>query len=425
MKKLFVIILTVLMICSCESDSPQIGSDFFKDGILDFSYIDSATVQLSTIQLEDMVTNGTSRLLLGTNLDKRLGKITASSYFQLTPSEAFNFKEEDFSYDYLSLVLYLDGYSYYDTLSALTLNVHRVTEDIETDDGYLYNSSQVKIQNESLGSISFRPRPHGDSIEIRLSDSLGKEIFQKAKEGGSELTDADFLEFIPGFAVLPDTSHSACILGLATNPTLKLHYVDRSTTPPHKQASNFEVTTSSNLYFTSVTCDRKTTSLGVIPSIEERVSSTITNDEAYLQAGAGLAMRVDIPYLRSLKQLQNFYVTQAVLEIFPVHKSSVNGAMLPRQLQAFKADKRNSIYQEIETPAVLIEDQDLDRNTYYTLDITEFVKEQMELQTFNENALIFTTASDTYPVAADRIYASAPSYEYKTRLRIYFATVND
>ncbi len=413
------------MISSCESDSPQIGSDFFKDGFLDFSYIDSATVRLSTVPLEKMATNSANRLLLGTYQDKRLGKITASSYFQLTPSETFNFKEEDFIYDYLSLVLFPDSYYYYDTLSTLTLSVHQVIEDIQTDDGYLYNTSQFEVQNESLGSISFRPRPNGDSIEIRLSDTLGKEIFQKAKEGGSELTAADFLDFIPGLAVLPDTSHSACIIGLATNPSLRLNYIDRSTTPPQKQAANFEINTSSNLYFTNVTCDRKTTSLQNIPSSTGRVSSTITNDEAYLQAGAGLALRVDIPYLRSLKQLQNFYVTQAVLEIFPVRKSSAGGAMLPQQLQVFKADRKNTIYQEIETRANLIEDLDLDRSTYYTLDITEFVKEQMELQTFNENALLFTTSSDTYPVSADRIYARAPSYEYKTRLRIYFATVND
>ena len=425
MKKLFVIILTVLMICSCESDSPQIGSDFFKDGVLDFSYIDSATVRLSTIQLEDMATNDASRLLLGTHQDKRLGKITASCYFQLTPSGTFNFKEEDFIYDYLSLVLYLDDYSYYDTLSPLTLNVHRVAEDIETDEGYLYNSSQFKIDDESLGSISFKPRPHGDSVEIRLSDFLGKEIFRKAKEGGDELTAANFLEFIPGLAVLPDTSHSACIIGLATNPTLKLHYIDRSTTPRQEEESTFDVNSSSSLYFTNITSDRKNTSLEIMPSSEGRVSSTITNDEAYIQAGGALAMRVDIPYLRSLKQLQNFYVTQAVLEIFTVRKSSVKGAVLPQQLLTFKADKRNSIYQEIATQAALIEDQDLDRRTYYRLDVTEFVKEQMELQTLNENALIFTTSSDTYPVAADRVYASAPSYEYKTRLRIYYATVND
>jgi hypothetical protein len=57
--------------------------------------------------------------------------------------------------------------------------------------------------------------------------------------------------------------------------------------------------------------------------------------------------------------------------------------------------------------------------------VTEFVKEQMELQVLNENALLFTTPSDTYPVSVDRIYISAPSYEYKTNLRIYFATVNN
>ena len=91
----------------------------------------------------------------------------------------------------------------------------------------------------------------------------------------------------------------------------------------------------------------------------------------------------------------------------------------------FNADKRNSIYEEIEEMAALVEDLELGRETYYSVDVTQFVREQMEIQMLNENALIFTTDDTTYPVSADRIYAAAPGYEYKTRLRIYFATVNN
>ena len=144
-----------------------------------------------------------------------------------------------------------------------------------------------------------------------------------------------------------------------------------------------------------------------------------------IQAGAGLSLRVDLPYLRTLKQLDNFYLARAILEIYPVRKSSTVSTKLPEQLKVFKADKRNVIYEEIEAMATLVEDIELGRDTYYSFDATEFVKAQMELQSLNENALIFTTDQATYPVSAERIYAAAPGYEYKTRLRIYFATVNN
>ena len=419
------IVVGIIMICSCETESPEIGSDFFTNGVLDFTYIDSATVNLSTIQLDEMVTSSASRMLVGTHRDERLGQITATPYFQVTSTGEVNFEDKNFAYDHLSFVLPLDHYSYYDTLLPLTLNVHRVTEDITTENGYLYNSSSFQIENTSLGSITLKPRPSYDSIEVKLSDALGQEIFQKAMSGSEQLTNSNFSKYIRGFAVVPDTSSSGCIVGLTTNPSLRLHYYDKTTTPVTKKYLAFNVQSASGLFFTNITCDRKNTDLETMPSQKERLSAKKTNGTAYIQAGAGLSLRVDLPYLRTLKQIENFYVGRAILEIYPVRKSSTPSTRLPQQLKVFKADKRNAIYEEIESTASLVEDIELGRDTYYRFDATEFVKVQMELQSLNENALIFTTDKSTYPVSAERIYAAAPAYEYKTRLRIYFATVNN
>jgi hypothetical protein len=425
MKQLLALILATSILYSCEPDSSEIGADFFTNGALDFSYIDSSTVNLSTIQLEEIATNTASRMLVGTHQDENLGRITASPYFQITPTESINFKDQNVAYDYLSLLLPMDHYYYYDTLSALTLNVYRVTEDIKTENGYLYNSSSFQMEKESLGSITFKPKPHHDSVEIKLSDVLGKEIFQKALTASSELNPANFLKYIRGFVVVPDTTSSACILGLTTIPTLKLHYIDKSNELAVKKYAAFNVNSTANLYFTNITCDRAHTELETLPDEKGRLSSNETGGKAYLQAGALLSFRVDIPYLRDLKQLENFYPTRAVLEIYPVRKTFDPHQKLPAELIVFKVDKRNVIYEEFETTANLVEDIDLGRETHYSFDATQFVKAQMELQSLNENALIFTIDTNTYPVSADRVYASAASYEYKTRLRIYFATINN
>jgi hypothetical protein len=425
MKYILAFIFGSVLISSCESDTSEIGSDFFTDGVLDFSFIDTATVNLSTVQLDEIVTSATTRMLAGTHDDPLLGKIIASPFMQVIPASDVNLKDENVVYDYLSLVLPLDHYSYYDTLLPLTLHVYRVTEDIETDEGYLYNSSSFQIGNEPLGSLTFKPRPHNDSIEIKLSDVLGLEIFQKALDGGDELNSTDFLKYIQGFAIVPDTSQSGCLLGLTTNPTLRLHYVDKSTTPVSEKFIAFNVENSSGLYFTNITCNRKGTLLEHLPPAEERLDAAFTDGKAYIQAGAGLALRVDIPYLRSLKQHTNFYPTYAVLDIYPVRKSADNFTKLPIQLKVYKANKKNEVYEEVEALAQLVEDVELGRDTHYSFDVTEFVKAQMELQSLNENGLIFTTDKTAYPVSVDRLYAAASGYEYRTRLRIYFATVNN
>ncbi len=425
MKRLLAFIVGGLMICSCEPVTSEIGADFFSDGMLDYSYADSVTVKLSTIQLEEMVTNSTSRMLVGTHRDESLGRFTATPYFQVAPSGDVNFEDQNFTYDHISLVLPLDHYSYYDTLLPLKLNVYRVKEDIKTESGYLYNSSSFQFKVESIGSITFKPRPHQDSLEIKLSDVLGEEIFSKAMNGSEELVPENFSRYIQGIAIVPDTFSSACILGLTTNPKLRVHYFDKSVTPVAKKHIEINVESRSGLYFSNIRCDRKNTNLETMPSTKDRLSSKQTNDKAFIQAGAGLALRVDIPYLRTLKEVANLYPIRAILEIYPVRKSYNTSTKLPAQLKVFKANKRNAIYEEIETMASLVEDQALGRDTHYSFDATQFVKEQMELQSLNENALIFTTDKTTYPVSAERIYAAAPGYEYKTRLRIYFATVNN
>ena len=416
MKRILGIIAVSVMVWSCEPESPEIGSDFFTNGILDFTYIDSATVHLSTIQLDEMITSSASRMLVGTHRDEQLGQITAIPYFQVTTTDDVNFEDQNFVYDHLSLVLPLDHYSYYDTLLTLSLNVHRVTEGITSENGYLH---------KSIGSVTLKPRPNYDSIEVTLSDTLGYEIFEKAMSGGEDLTAAKFSKYIRGFAVVPDTSLSSCVVGLSTTPSLRLHYYDKTTTPIAKKYLAFNVQSSSSLFFTNITCNRKNTNLEIMPPTKERLSAKQTHGISYIQAGAGLSLRVDLPYLRTLKQIDNFYVGRAVLEIYPVRRSFTLSTRLPQQLKAFKANKRNVIYEEVENVASLVEDIELGRDTYYRFDATEFVKAQMELPTTNENALIFTTDQASYPVSAERIYAAAPGYEYKTRLRIYFATVNN
>ncbi|HEX6224160.1 MAG TPA: DUF4270 family protein [Chryseolinea sp.] len=425
MKRFLRIIFSAIIFCSCEGESPQIGADFFTDGVLDFTYIDSVTINLSTVSIEELVTGSASRMLVGTHRDKQLGKLNAIPYFQVLPSEEVNFKDKNFAYDHLSLVLPLDHYSYYDTLLPLTLNVYRVGEDIKTEKGYLYNSSTFQLNDEILGTVTLRPKPSYDSIEIHLSDAVGQEIFEKAQRGHEDLTAGNFLKYIRGFAVLADTSRSSSILGIGPNPSLRVHYQDKSTTPVTEKYIAFDVQSGSGLFFTNITCDRKNTFLEEMPSEKDRLRSAETNGTSYIQAGAGLALRADLPYLRMLKQLSNFYVVRALMEIYPVRKSFNQETALPGYLKVFKADKANRIYEEVEATATLVSDIELGRDTYYLFDATEFVKGQMELQSLNENALIFTTDKTTYPVSADRVYAAAPDYQYKTRLRIYFATVNN
>ncbi len=427
--KQFLFVLAVFAMASCGVDSSEIGTDFFNEGALDFSYIDSSSVKLSTIRLDNLTSAGGARILLGSHVDEKLGRITASSYFQVVPASSnMNLEDEDVSYEYIALVLKYDHYSYYDTTAAMKLNVHYVNEEIAyDDDGKLYSDKTFSVDETSLGSVTFTPRPNrtADSVEIRLSDELGKDLFAKATSGSEQLsTSAEFLRHFRGLAVFPDSTTSTCMLGFSVTPELRVYYKDKSTVPITTDNYLSFAASTSNIIYTHIHSDITGTKLTSLTETDTRLSADVTDEQSYLQAGAGLLLRVDMPYLRSLKQIENFYPTQATLDIYPIRKSFDDETPLPSSLVVYQADKKNNFYAQYGLNAALLTDTDLGRYTRYTLDVTSFVKEQMELEELNENGLVFML-SENYPVSVNRIYAGSNGVDYETRLRIYYVTVNN
>jgi hypothetical protein len=196
---------------------------------------------------------------------------------------------------------------------------------------------------------------------------------------------------------------------------------DRSVTPVKQRYVNFAA---SGVRSVKVTKDRGASALADLTDTYSKVNSVETDDVSFIQAGGGLALRVEIPYLRELKQVENFYVVQATLEIYTVRRSGGDYTALPSQLKVYPVDRDNIVIGQFDIGAVLIEDLDLGRDNRYVLDVTSFVKQQMETVELNNNALLFTL-TDNFPVSANRLYAAAASGDYDTRVRIYYATLNN
>ncbi|MBT1689540.1 DUF4270 family protein [Dawidia soli] len=416
--------ILLIVAASCGVDSTETGTSFFNEGVLDYSYSDTSSVHLATVRYDKLVTGDAARLLIGSHDDERLGRLTSAAYFQVMPAGAVTLKDDDVTFDYLALTLYHDGYSYYDTTQEMTLRVHRVTEEIAVnDDGYLYNDDSFTIDEEPLGSLTFKPRPHNsDSVEIRMPDALGQEFFEKAKEEDVDLSSAaDFLKYFHGLQLLADSTVSASLVGFAVEPELRLYYKDRSVTPVEQKYISFKA---SGVRSVKVTTDRGTSALADLTDPYDKVNAEETDDVSFIQAGGGLALRVEIPYLRELKQVENFYVLRAVLELYTVRRSGGDYTPMPSQLMVYPVDRDNVVIGQFDAQALLIEDLDLGRDNRYALDVTSFVKTQMETVALNNNALLFTL-TDNFPVSANRLYAAAASGNYDTRVRIYYATLNN
>lgn len=426
MNKIILTLLSILLF-SCSNDPSEVGADFFNDGSLDIAYIDSVSVKFSTIKYEELVTNGSGRLLVGYHDDEKLGSISSTSYFQLSAPSGNPLNKHSTTYNYAVVVLKYDGYSYYDTLLQNTYSVYRVNEKIEADDdGYLYNHSSFELQEEPLGTATFKPRPHkDDSLAISIDDALGRELYDKVLNESVDITDeTNFLKYFRGLAVVPDTSLSGSLLGFSPDAEIRIYYVDKSVIPVNDdQYVSFPLKSDNGLLFNRITTDRTGTKLeGRLLTEEEKLDATLTDNESYVQGGTGLALRLDFPYIKNLRDVKNFYVLSAVLEIHPVPKSYKKLEPLPETLAAYVIHSNNATYAEYNTSIQQLVETDIPRASYYSVDVTSYI--EMMLQdnnTEDQYSLLFRLQDEDFRESVNRILAS----NEKTTLRISYATIKN
>jgi len=423
----------VLLLVSCGTDSSEIGSGFFNGGELDFSFIDTVSVKLSTIKYENIITAGAARLLVGHHEDAKLGPVTASTYFQLSTPTVSSLGKLTTSFNYLQLVLKYDKYHYYDTSAVQHYDVYRVTEDIELNkDGVIYNNSRFKTGPDALGSANFRARPNrDDSITIQLDPVLGQELYNKLVDASTDLTDLTlFRRYLRGIAVFPDSTINGSILGFKPSAELRLYYIDKSVTPSDdKKYVSFPLIAANSvcLYSNHVFTDTQGTKLeGKLPKNESVLSSKLTDGESYIQGSAGYAVRVDLPYVKNLQDLSNFYIRSAILELFPTHKSYDVVTPLPK-LKVYQIYQSNTIASLTAGSLTLLQEADIPQDQFYQLDVTSFVAQQFNLDIDSRQALLLRLDDAEVQAAVSRESNTNRVYmgTTRTRLKIYYATIKE
>lgn len=430
---LFILLLTGLS--ECTTSVSEIGADFFTNkSTFDIAFVDTVTLKVSTVLRDSMVTSNTSRLLVGYHQDERLGTITSQSVFQLGISNVITPDKNNTEYVSLRLHLKKDGYSYYDTTQAQTLYVYQLTKGLTSLYGLYFNSSKFTIDRTAppLGTLTFLPRPRhtSDSLEISLSDDLGRQLMTMAQTNDARLTStANFIKFFKGLAILPDTTNSRAFLGFLSGAEMRVYYNDRTTTPTSLKFLSFPI--GSNAYFSKIHSWRSSTPLHSLKKANQEVISKVTDNEGYFQCGVGLAMRVEMPHLRTLRYNDGTFVsTRAVLEFRPIKPYATN--QLPQTLIMNFVNEQNNLL--INTPfgIPLIKDVEYGRNTLYSADVTSFVNAQLPNILDTKNALLILVddaaldankVSHGYRSSVDRLYLGDQNNQYNMKLRIFYLTL--
>jgi Domain of unknown function (DUF4270) len=394
--------------CGTDADAGEfvVGSDYLavNNKVI---LIDTLTVDMSTINFDSLVTSNQSRILIGNYEDPIYGKIKSNSYFQLaSASYALNNSGSDtevtnFVFDSISMILKYDNYYYGDTTKVQTFDIHRLTQRVKpnTDDNNFYNNSTLSYSDESLGTISYKPRPvEKDSINIKMSDAFGAALFQKLKK--REITDFDsFNEYLKGLVLVPSTSNSSSVIGFhVATSKVRLYYSKyQADTEEVPYIIDFTILDATK-QFNSITSDKTGTIIQNLPASTSKLSSSLTNRQGFIQSGAGVACRIDFPTIKQLKYISaNGAIVDAQLILKPVNNTYSEKYPLSDSLKIYVADNLNrlsgSLVNSAETAVFGMlnkKSDEFNENIGYTIPIGAFLQKEMLKQSDSRSSLILT-----------------------------------
>jgi hypothetical protein len=338
------------------------------------------------------------------------------------------------------------------------MNVHRLTQAFRDDETYFINEA-LTYNNTAVGSITFTPQPNTTYrsttdttqrlpvlVRIKLTGTFANEVLQTLAQTTSR--DA-FISTINGLALVPangsDPQGSLVgFLPISTNTNLMLYY---------KSKKNIAKTTTllfTDRYYNQIEANRAGTVLASLNTNASSLSSTNAGNRTYLQAGAGLVTKIELPYIANLRQNipgtdKNLAVNKAEL-IIPVLESSVltkqDSALLPSVISVVEATVSNRIALNQGIPSALLAEGSTAPATLqyrgkkggyvYVVNITSYMQNLLYNRKAN-NGLILLPSNISSTLSTPTNMAQtvnraileanqSPSAERRIRLRLFYST---
>ncbi|UON86187.1 hypothetical protein MUK70_14520 [Dyadobacter chenwenxiniae] len=315
---------------------------------------------------------------------------------------------------------------------SLNLTVHRLLKDILDKSSY-WSGNATEYEVVNIGKTKFVPRPYTtDLLKIKLSDQIGKQVFDLAKENLLS-SNTDWINIVKGLVIIPGKTDNGAILGFkigGDSCSVQLHYHTPLVSGYQKDSAIFKVTASYN----QIQGNYAGSQLAKMPANKHiALPSAQSGNLAFLQAGMGNMIRVDLPFLKHYKSLKNTAVNRAYLRIRPFRPSVTNALRVPQALYVYRCDKNNQFYVSGDgTPLPLyylaaasqatgvssryIYDY-VANDEYYLLDLTAYATEMIASETDDVGGLIIRSG----PFSSSSSYRDADTEFSKSVDRLVVA----
>lgn len=327
LRSVYGILLFLLIFNACKK-ADTVGLEVLpEEDYLQGEYTDTITINAFTVEEDSLLTSNTNFHILGTHNDPVFGLSSSSFYSQFVLESV----DPDFGTNPQidSVVLSLAYAGYYADIMKLggvqSFSVHRLTEDIGDS---LYSNDELDYHKMPLGtytglvdtrdSVSISGINLPPQMRIKLNNSFGTELLNSTSFMSSDST---FLDVFKGFFITPTTQSLLTGMGslIYISPSsaytkLTMYYHNDDTI---NQEFDFLVTANTQRF------NHFTHNYSEVAYISAQLAdSTLGSERLYLQAMAGLKVKITFPYLDNfLADGQKIAINKAEL-VFPVAENT-------------------------------------------------------------------------------------------------------
>lgn len=423
-----------LLLASCSDqklDGLEMGEEYIKDESR-IVLIDTLSLEIGTVIVDSVETSEPSSTMVGEYYHEYFGYIATESVFRVALPDVIDFDEDDV-FDSITICMNYNGYYLGDTTRLHNIVVNELETDFDQmDQTTFYNTSRVKVKEESLGELSYFPYPNKrEELEKRLNHSFGEELFGLFINDAEEVSSLSFFQdYLKGLVLSGNNGVNQSIIGFAAADTslyLKMYYhrVEGEKT----ELEAFFRMEYSNYRFNSVGTDRSETPLQALRVQKEDIVSRETENTSLVQGGSAIMTKVRFPGLADVFQLVEInQIIKAELILVPTRESEAINE-LPTQLMVYESDKINRLITPITSddgsqalPFQLYPAMDnFESKPYYSIDITAYIIKNLLGGYFDPDNALLVGMPDTYmkETVYTVIFGGELNTDYTPKLKLY------
>lgn len=436
------IVVVSFFVLSCEDPAALSVSKTFASNDLVTAYTDTFSVITSTVQLDTLPTNGTGVVLLGEYKDPDLGTAVSSPYFQVGFTGGLKPDLRN-TFDSIVMVLPYNKQFYGDTMQAVTFSVHQITEPWEVRRAPASKDVKLSIFNYSAGFYSnsvtpYNPtpivtktvvfRPHNDSLTVRLPDAFGANWFRLAQLDSAQLfsNSSNFMtKYFYGVHLKVTPSGGGSMVGFkASGVKFRMYYKQLVSDVQKQVRFDFPLQNASSYPYQNIEYDRTGTLVDGLQT-RQAIPSKQTGHVTFVQAGTGLATRLDFPSLRNFFADKRYILNGAYLQIFPVENTYPRNIAPPTSLYLYTTDASNVPLGSVTGGIGTIQyDREYNINTYYSFSLFNYFEQLISTSNYNSVPLILAPGSAQVGNNVQRVIIGDGFHPTnKIKLKIYYSYV--